>query len=622
VSRNAVSRKTVPRKTVPRNLWIALAVLGVALTLTVIPGVFTIDEDNYLVSAVALRHGRLTVAGTEGMPPTAELAWFDPQSHSRRVDATPVAPTVPPLYAPLALPFTYLGWRALVALNTLAFLLTGALVFLWARRYADGGEAAGWLAAGAFLLGGYALEYAQGMWPHMIAVALTTGAAYLAARLRDGAALGWALLAGLAAGWAAGIRYQNVVLAALVGLGVFLFAPRRWRASLLYGAGVALPLAACSLLNHARLGSWNPISKGASYFSVSGGSGFAGGAALETLTMLWARVVDYAARPPLAGVAAVYLRPHPESGVYLLGPAVKKAWLQSAPWIAPVLLALALVWLWPRATAVAEAAAQAAGDAARRRLRELRCLALAVWPMLAVFAVAGASRTDGWSYNQRYFVELVPLAAVALAWILGDAVRRWRPLLLGAAVGALLAAAALARPPEAPVRHLAIAYLPLLVAALFTALWLFARRRAGALALVAGLALGWAVALHLGDDLTASRGLRESNRQRLASVADDVPQGAAVFAFWGAKDSLGPLLLDHDAVIADPFADGGEAAPQLVTAFLAAGRPVVVVLPFPGDLLSRMAAGRPVVRRGAFLAQVQPVEPPEPVQPAQPGTGG
>jgi hypothetical protein len=213
---------------IPRAFAITLVAAGLALSATVVPGVFTVDEDNYLVTVVGLRDGRLTVPGTEGLTPSAELLWFDPAGRYREVHRTPVTSTAPPLYAPLALPFAALGWRGLVGLETLAFLAAAAVVFAYARRYATD-TATPWLAAAAFALGGYSIEYAQGAWPHMLTAALAGAAIYLAARTRDGAAAPYAFAAGLAAGIAAGLRYQNVLLAGCVGFGVLLWAPRRLR---------------------------------------------------------------------------------------------------------------------------------------------------------------------------------------------------------------------------------------------------------------------------------------------------------------------------------------------------------------------------------------------------------
>ncbi len=68
------------------------------LFVTVVPGVFIIDENNYLVNVIAVRQGHVTVANTAGLSPSRELAFFDPAPRSRAVNSTPVASTAPPLY--------------------------------------------------------------------------------------------------------------------------------------------------------------------------------------------------------------------------------------------------------------------------------------------------------------------------------------------------------------------------------------------------------------------------------------------------------------------------------------------------------------------------------------------
>src|SRR3954471_10824892 len=137
------------------TLTIALVALGVALSLAVIPSVFTVDENNYLVNVIALRTGHVTVANTTGLSPSRELLFFDPTAPTRVVNATPVASTMPPLYAWVALPFSWFGWRGLVALNTCAYLVTIGLVFVYSRR-GSVQPLTPWLAAVAFAFGGYA----------------------------------------------------------------------------------------------------------------------------------------------------------------------------------------------------------------------------------------------------------------------------------------------------------------------------------------------------------------------------------------------------------------------------------------------------------------------------------
>lgn len=583
----------------PRSFWLALALLGLLLTATVIPGVFTIDEDNYLVQVTGLWEGRLTVPGTEDLPPSSELVWFDPRGASREVTETPVASSAPPLYAFLALPFSLLGWRGLVFLNVLGYLAATALVFLYGHRYATHTWTP-WIAAAAFALGSYTLEYAQGMWPQMVSLGLTTGAVYLAARVRDGAALAWAAAAGLLAGLATGVRYQNVFFAACVGFGIFLFTERRFRTSFAYGAGLLVPVAAISGLNRLRLGFWNPISKGPGYLSTGGaheGDSFLG----DFVTMAWARIVDYSTRPPLPGTEfASYMQPDPVTGAYLLGPTLKKAWLQSAPWIALALGALIVAWgSWARNRRHMDPDPE---TGARRR--ELLALSLVVLPTLAMFSATGLHRTDGFGFNQRYFLELVPLVAVAFAWGLerarGGAIRTgvW---ILGGLAGVLAAGGVLLLlEPEAVLRQQWLLYLPLALAVLLVAVWIGARRfhvLETVTALLAATALGWGFAAHVGDDLATSRILRRISLERAQAldraIPQDAPEGSALFAFWGNKDPVGPLLLDRDLVVLDVRNDRGEHALELMDALLAQGRRVFVLATgFPPLGLEVLLAGR------------------------------
>ena len=50
----------------PLPFVLALAGLGIVLTISVIPAPFTVDDNNYLINVLALREGRVTVANTDG----------------------------------------------------------------------------------------------------------------------------------------------------------------------------------------------------------------------------------------------------------------------------------------------------------------------------------------------------------------------------------------------------------------------------------------------------------------------------------------------------------------------------------------------------------------------------
>src|SRR5262245_12087620 len=558
----------------------ALVALGVGLSVNVVPGVFTVDDNNYLVNVLALRQGRVTIANTEGLPPSRELLFFDPTARSRVVTSTPVASTAPPLYGVIALPFSYLGWRGLVGLNTLAYLVTIYLVFIYTRRYSTDASTA-WLAAVAFAFGGYALEYALGLWPQALSFALTTAGIVAASAIVDDGRRVNVVAAGAAAGFllalATGVRYQNAIVLAAVGAALaVLSGSRRWKGCAAYAAGAAGPLFVSAAMNHARFDSWNPISKGPGYLSlpVPGGST----SWFEPFRMFWSCVVDYSAHPPLLDpLARVWLHYDPGTGAHLIyGAIVKKALVQSAPWI--VLAFVAFVAAWVPTTRFD-----------RRQRQQLRLLSFVGVAVVAVFAMAGPDRHDGLSFNARYFLEVLPLGAVAFAWALdGQLPTKATPFAVGAAVGGGLVAAILfATPlmggPSVPLwvaRQLAILNLPRVLAAALASVWLVdsaGYRRPSLLLGTVGMCLGWGLLLHLSTDVGTSQCMRANNLARTQTLAQVVPDGSAVMAHWGNTDAVVPLLITRDLVILDAAADECDHAPQLIRQLLSMNRRVYLI---------------------------------------------
>ncbi len=565
-----------------RVLLPGLVILGVALTFAVVPGVFTIDENNYLASVIGLRNGDLALAGTDQLPPSIELYWFDPWPAGRGAPRVPVVSTAPPLYAPLALPFSLFGYRGLVALNTLSFLVAIWLTFLIARRASERASTA-WIAAGTFAFAAPTLGYSLALWPHQLTVALCTAAvaSAQAARTRLQPLLA-ALGAGLLVGLAAGIRYQNAIFAALLGLTLCLWGKARLKAAAGYSLGLMGPFVASAWINHARIGMWSPFSKGPTYTALYAGTGPHGNALTEALHVLWATVVDFSAHPAILGGAAKWQWLPDSLGAFIWQGALKKAWTQSAPWV--LLALLLLCWAaWP-------------GSKMQVRARDtLRPFVLIVFGMLGFFALAGFARHDGISFNQRYFLELTPLVTVALA--LGTESLQWRktPAVTGALLGLSLLALAIVGEPGAFLRSTLILKAPLLLAALLCFTWVVhhqGRIDSRAPTLVLAACLAWAMGAHLGDDFPASRRMRQYNSDQQEKLAHALPDHAALFAYGGSKDAAGPLLLERDLVIADPLPDDGAAAPALVAAFLDSGRRVFVELNrFPLPLYDRLRQG-------------------------------
>ena len=107
----------------------------------------------------------------------------------------------------------------------------------------------------------------------------------------------------------------------------------------------------------------------------------------------------------------------PVTGAHLMiGATLQKSLLQSAPWAILAFIMFTLAWLpWFRMP-----------EARRRQIRLLSLVTLAI---IAVFAFAGVSRNEGLSFNQRYLLELLPLAAVGFAWALDGLNVRVQPVL-------------------------------------------------------------------------------------------------------------------------------------------------------------------------------------------------
>lgn len=577
-------------------LFAVLALSAATLSLAIEPGVFTTDEASYLTTVRALRAGRLTVPGTEGLPPSRELLGFDPAPKHRAVAATPVAPTAPPLYALVALPFSLGGFPGLFFLQVLAFCAGGACVFVLARRLRPTGSSP-WLALVLYGLGGYLLEYALGLWPHALSVALAAAALLAADVAREGKP--WAaLLAGLALGLATGTRYQNLPLSlALLGS---LALGRRRSAGLLAGAvGMLAPLAVAALMNGLRLGHFNPVTKGPGYLNPGVLSAVAESDVLAALRDAWlglaTKLIDFSLLPFTELWAGMGYRHVPATGAYLGGTSVRKAFLQSAPWAAPALLAVAWAARPWRLAALRSAAASVEPDR-----RTLLALGLPVLATLALFFVAGVARHEGACANARYLLELVPCLAVATVVLLPRL--DWRVFLVGAVAGALAGGSLCSLPPASAPRQLGLMKVPLVLSALLLAALLLRGRLGRHAAIVMasglGLGLGWAAAVHLGDDLPATRAIRRGNGAGAAALAPILTaRPSAILAAHPAP--FATLTLAHDLLLVTLSADEATDAPSVIEALRRQGRSVFFLgQGTPAGGRARVLDGRPVRQVG------------------------
>ena len=561
-----------------RTLLVLLLVgFGVLLTTTIVPGVFIIDEDNYLVTVVGLRHGQLSVPGTENLTPSRELAYYDPEASRRVIQSTPVVSLVPPLYAFLGLPFSYSGWRGLVFLNILSFIVAIYLVFRYVEQLTQQ-RLVPWIASTLFALGGYCIEYAQGVWPQMLSVALCLGTIVLCFQARRNGSAVHAFFAGVLIGLATGVREQNIFFAACVGLGLLFFGARRYRSVIAYTLGVILLLAVIATLNYNRFGIWHPFPKVAGYTQeVAATTG--GTSLLEPLKVFWSKVVDY----PSYGSNTAHIRNghyqwDETSGTVLMNGVVKKSWIQSSPWIGLAIIALIVSWFVRRVNS-------------SKGIQEIQVIGLIVVPTLFMFSAAGFDRTDGLSFNQRYFLELLPLCAIVLALYLDNAKVNLARLGIGIAVGGIVVVATLLLPSSTS-RHVGERFVPLLLALGLIAAWFLVKDHSSAFLLL-GACIGWAFLFHLESDLVGSRFRRQINATRLGYLQKTIPDHSALFTYWGNKDAAGPIQLEKDVVILDVWADAGHDARLLEEELLAQGRRIFILdNDMPDEILRALIADR------------------------------
>jgi hypothetical protein len=581
-----------------RPIRAALLLFGLALILvgTAVPGAYTIDENNYLVSLLSLRSGGLALPGTADLRPSTELYWFDPLAMGRAAQ-TPLVSTVPPLWAFLALPFSFFGWYGLVALNVLALLTTACLVF-WYAGAVSNRRATSWIAASAVFVGGFSIEYAQGVWPHCLTMALCTASVVLVAHARRRNRIWPALVAGTLVGLAMGARYQNIVFGLAVGLSLLLFGQRRLARAAVFSLGLAGPILACSLLNHARLGWYSPISKGPGYVGLQIREGGHSGRMLDVAWALYAKVVDFSSHPPMGEGAAGQganrwlWSADPVLGAYIVHGAVKKALLQSAPWLAISLVVLALAWRRRR-------------DEDKGFGDEERALSVVFGSVLLFFGLAAFTRQDGLCANQRYLLELVPLGALALAFGV-DRLELPRPALLaGAVLGALPALVVFWPGLDPALRVRGLLIVPLVFAAAGALAMLAHRIEVSRIRLptflmaaLAGAGLSWAGAVHLADDLPASFRRRldaASLAERWSTVLPHPPERAALFVYFGGRDASAPLHLDRDLILVDPWLDSARDAPLVADDLLRSGRRVFIDLAaVPPAVVTRIRGAHPV----------------------------
>lgn len=598
-------------------LGLALAAVHLAATLVlVVPGHLSVDEGTYhlMVRALARGDGLAADNGYSELR-SEELRFASLVAHDGRL-----MPLPPPFFALLALPcYAAAGYRGLFWLNACAFLGVAALVAWLTRRLFPGRR----LAAGAvavLTLAGFAWPYSLAAWPHLLAALAVTGAFALAVAGAEPARRGLvlSLLSGTVLGIGVGVRLDAAfALPALVAPALTRWPPSITRA-LAVAAGALPPLAVLAAVNHLKFGRVTPFSYGgvggagtrgtADYLPVAASAALVGLAVLgvaclrhrpgrrgvpgrgttaaalaavaivalavpafrEVLIRLVAGgaqlVVDLRLRDP--GLVEPALE-RSAGGALVYAGGLKKALLQSCPWLAAALLPLV--------------GAGATGRGERRS-----ALLLALVPLLYLGVYAFFAWHGGLCLNLRYLLPALPFLAIlgAAAWdwlVAGMGRAVWFPIGAAVAITALgfvglrRGAATLAEEEFALLS--APLYLAALVLLLAAAAVAVVRRggdgrlvrSAAACAVAAGWT--WSALVAFGYDLPWERSLRAANLRVFRDVEPHVPAGALLHV--GYPDPFFGFIEFPDVVLAVPARDDFADFERLTSHFLAGGRPVL-----------------------------------------------
>lgn len=441
------------------TLYLTIASLAIiAGAFIVSDGLYTIDELIYFIAADAFaQNGGYTISNGYEQYGSSDLQmWFLVNGPNGLV------PQYPPGNAILGAPITaFLGSRGLVLLNAIAAAGTLALTYrLGWRMHGDHLIAAG--ATGLLLVGTFFLEYAYGIWPHMVHTVFVLGAVTFAYEASDPEAerpFLAAICSGILIGYSMLMRSDGILILPGIGTLVLLYARRPILVMLGGLIGLLPAVGFMALANFQKFGSFNPLSYGGT--GTGGGadltSHFAAIVAIVAFFALIAlvrtgalnRISRAQAISALFAMLAIGLAVAQSRGLILKyasgfetlvldmstskdarpgvvdGPngtrsfwgAPKKALAQSLPWMA--VFALLVVRPWPK----------------NGRAHNTVVFAVLFWTLPFILL----SWHGGFSNNMRYFLPVVPLLAISAAALWNDATKgieaRFRLLILGVISG-------------------------------------------------------------------------------------------------------------------------------------------------------------------------------------------
>ncbi|MDU8943256.1 glycosyltransferase family 39 protein [Ovoidimarina sediminis] len=583
-----------------QGIVLGLGFLVIAGTAIAAVGGFIIDEMIYVLGAHALSEaGSFAVEnGWTTFRSDDLLLWLTVNGPNG------VAPQYPPGTAVLGAPlYGAFGIRGMILPNAVAAAATLWLVFALARRLTgDATLALG--AAGLLAFGTYFLEYAYGIWPHAIAVLVTTAAlalTFLAHEEGPRTAAGRAVLAGLIIG--IGMTFRADVILALPAIGAFVILYARAPVAMIAGgaAGLLPPVALLSLANQVKFGTYNPLSYGrfdgsgidlANYLPL-GGVVLLGLAGLVALRLTaWRpsrRIVIGAGLAALALAAALPATRHllltalhgihvlvfdmtaineGRPGVEPAGEATrlfwglpKKALGQSLPWFGALLLLLAFR---PEAKAA-------------RRWAIFSTIFTAIW--MAPFIMRAWH--GGLGLNMRYFLPVLPLLSILGALLMQRLMRESGIAARSVLLALLFGFAAVMAVSSASTSGLVAMHQPVskTVFAVLTGLALLTvlspalrPRLQRSATLLAAAGIGMAAGLGPVGDL----GMSQARRDRADQISTALAREPGPTVIYGRPETMASLLARPDMLMAVGNRLTGVIDTGFVNAALAAGHRVLI----------------------------------------------
>jgi hypothetical protein len=244
------------------RLLLGLSALILIAAFIASPGFFLIDDAVYYLGARAIAE-----YGSLGLDNGYHLFHSESLRLSLLIDGpqglTPQYPAGSALLAAPLLPF--MGARAFVLINAMSAILTLFTV----RKICLGqfkSETVWRITLLLLVAGSFWLEYAVGIWPHMLSTFFAVQAYWLALRHLEsgGESRRDAILAGLFAGAGILFRLDAILAVPAIGMILLIYAPRFIRSCFWFSVGVLPSLALASWFSYLKFGSANPISYGQS----------------------------------------------------------------------------------------------------------------------------------------------------------------------------------------------------------------------------------------------------------------------------------------------------------------------------------------------------------------------